>query len=78
MTGAAQATFAELEYDAKKRQARREKASIRARAEHPFFHVKRMFGYGKVRCRGLCKNTQRIALPLGFANPPIAERSLAA
>ncbi len=38
------------------------KASVRAKAEHPFFCVKRMFGYGKVRCRGLHKNAQRIAL----------------
>ena len=56
----------------------KEKASIRAKAEHPFFYVKRMFGYGKVRYRGLHKNAQRIALLLGFANLLIAERSLAA
>ena len=36
-----------------------------------------MFGYGKVRYRGLHKNAQRIAL-LGFANLLIAERKLAA
>ena len=40
--------------------------------------VKRMFGYGKVRYRGLHKNGQRIALLLGLANLLIAERSLAA
>ena len=40
----------------------------------PFFYVKRMFGYGKVRYRGLHKNAQRIALLLGFANLLIAER----
>ena len=40
--------------------------------------VKRMFGYGKVRYRGLHKNVQRIALLLGLANLLIAERSLAA
>ena len=56
----------------------KEKASIRAKAEHPFFYVKRMFGYGKVRYRGLHKNAQRTALLLGFANLLIAERSLAA
>ena len=28
----------------------------------------RRFGYGKVRYRGLAKNTQRIALLLGFSN----------
>ena len=64
----------------KKRKARREKekASIRAKAKHQFFHVKRMFGYNKVRYRGPHKNAQRIALLLGFANLPITERSLAA
>ena len=36
-----------------------EKASVRARAEHPFFYVKRMFGYGKVRYRSLHKNARR-------------------
>ena len=46
---------------------------------HPvLLRVKRMFGYGKVRYRGLHKNAQRIALLLGFANLLIAKRSLAA
>ena len=42
--------------------------------EHPFRYVKRMFGYNKVRYRGLAKNTQRISLLLGFTNLLIAER----
>ena len=40
--------------------------------------VKRRFGYTKVRYRGLAKNTQRLALLLGFANLMRAERYLAA
>ncbi len=48
--------------------AEREKASLRAKAEHPFLYVKRRFGYAKVRYRGLEKNRQRLALLLGFAN----------
>jgi IS5 family transposase len=36
--------------------------------EHPFHLVKRIFGYAKVRYRGLDKNTQRIAMLLGFTN----------
>ena len=56
----------------------REEASVRAKGEHLFFYVKRMFGYSKVRCRGLRKNGQRIALLLGFSNLLIAERRLAA
>ena len=54
------------------------KASVRAKAEHPFFYVKRVFGYGKVRYRGLHNNGQRIALLLGLASLLLAERSLAA
>ena len=48
--------------------AEKRKASTRAKVEHPFLYVKRQFGYAKVRYRGLAKNTQRIALLLGFAN----------
>ena len=44
------------------------KASIRAKVEHPFLDVKRLFGYAKVRYRGLAKNTERTALLLGLAN----------
>ena len=47
---------------------------MRAKVEHPFLYVKRRFGYGKVRYRGLAKNTQRIALLLGFSNLLIAGR----
>lgn len=46
----------------------RKKASIRAKVEHPFRYVKQVFGYAKVRYRGLHKNTQRLALLLGFTN----------
>ena len=49
--------------------AEKRKASVRAKVEHPF----RRFGYGKVRW-GLAKNTQRIALLLGFSNLLIAGR----
>ena len=44
------------------------KASIRAKVEHPFLDVKRIFGYAKVRYRGLAKNTNRLALLLGLSN----------
>ena len=44
------------------------KSSVRAKVEHVFFYVKRMFGYGKVRYRSLGKNENRLALLLGFAN----------
>ena len=48
--------------------AEKDKASIRAKVEHPFLDVKRIFGYAKVRYRGLAKNTERMALLLGLSN----------
>ena len=54
--------------------AEKAKASVRAKVEYPFRYVKRMFGYDKVRYRGLAKNTERISLLLGCANLLIAER----
>ncbi len=58
--------------------AEHRKGSVRAKVEHPFLYVKRHFGYSKVRYRGLAKNTQRIALLLGFTNLLIAGRYAAA
>ena len=49
-------------------QVERRKASVRAKAEHPYLYVKRHFGYARVRYRGLEKNRQRLPLLLGFAN----------
>ena len=54
--------------------AEKRKASMRAKVEHPFLYVKRHFGYAKMRYRGLWKNTQRIAVLLGFTNLLIAGR----
>ncbi len=53
------------------------KASIRAKVEHPFHRIKRMFGYAKVRYRGLAKNKNRLYLLAGFTNLLRAERYLA-
>lgn len=44
------------------------KASIRAKVEHPFRYVKRMFGYDKLRSRGLHKNAKWLSLLLSFTN----------
>jgi IS5 family transposase len=44
------------------------KASMRAKVEHPFHRIKRMFGYAKVRYRGLAKNTNRLYMLAGFTN----------
>ncbi len=32
--------------------------AVQMKVEHPFLYVKRHLGYGKVRYRGLAKNTQ--------------------
>ena len=58
--------------------AEKRKASVRAKVEHPFLYIKCQFGYGKVRYRGLAKNTQRLMTLLGFANLMRAEQYLAA
>ena len=53
------------------------KASVRAKVEHPFLDVKRIFGYSKVRYRGLYKNTERMSLLLGLSNLRRAQTLLA-
>ena len=49
-------------------QIERRKASIRARVEHPFHTLKQLWGYRKVRYRGLEKNANRLLLMLGLNN----------
>ena len=56
-------------------EAEQRKASIRAKVEHPFLYVKRHFGYGQVRYRGLAKNRTRRCLWFGFANLLLAARA---
>ena len=58
--------------------AEKAKASVRAKVEHPFLKVKRIFGYWKVRYRGLGKNTQRLALLFGLGNLLTAEGKIVA
>ena len=53
--------------------AEKAKASVRAKVEHSFLKLKRLFGYEKVRYRGLMKNTQRLALLFGLGNLLTAE-----
>ena len=67
-----------LDRDGPEEAAEREKGSKRARVEHPFLRVKVQFGYGKVRYRGLAKNTQRLFLLFGLANLLTADGPAAA
>ncbi|WP_445358449.1 IS5 family transposase [Microbulbifer sp. ANSA005] len=59
------------------RKAEKIKAQIRAKVEHPFRYIKRVFGYDKVRYRGLVKNTERLCLLAGFTNLIIGRKYLA-
>ncbi len=54
------------------------KASVRAFVEHPFHIVKNLFGYRKVRCRGLAKNGHQLYTLFGLANVVIGARARAA
>ena len=46
----------------------RTKSGVRAKVEHPFGVIKRVFGFAKVRYRGLTKNTQRLWVSCGLTN----------
>lgn len=59
-------------------QLERTKAGVRAKVEHPFLTIKRSFGYGKVRYRGLAKNTERLHVLAAFSNLLRARQYLAA
>jgi IS5 family transposase len=54
----------------------RTKSSVRAKVEHPIGVIKRVFGFAKVRYRGLAKNTQRLWVSCGLANLFIVRRRL--
>ncbi len=57
-------------------QIERLKASIRAKVEHPFRELKRLFGFTKVRYRGLQKNTAQITTLFALSNLWMARREL--
>jgi transposase, IS5 family len=46
----------------------RSKSAVRAAIEHPFLHLKRLWGYAKTRYRGLAKNTNRLVLMCALFN----------
>ncbi len=67
-----------LEPGSKEALEEKAKATVRAKMEHPFLKLKRLFGYGKVRYRGLAKNLERVALLFWLGNLLTAEGQLAA
>ena len=54
----------------------RTKSKVRAKVEHPIGIIKRVFGFAKVRYRGLRKNTHRLIVTCALANLFIARRHL--
>ncbi len=54
------------------------KASIRAKAEHPFRLIKQQLGHAKVRYRGLARNTARLTMLFALGNPWAARKRIMA
>ncbi|MFZ6731778.1 IS5 family transposase [Undibacterium sp. Ji42W] len=54
----------------------RRKSSIRAKVEHAFGIIKRVFGFAKVRYRGLQKNAHRLFVTCALANLFMVRRRL--
>ncbi len=54
------------------------KSRTRARVEHPFLVLKRVWGFAKVRYRGLAKNANRTFTALAMVNLYIAARRVPA
>jgi len=66
------------EVDEIKRSKNRNKSKIRARVEHVFAVVKRLWGFTKVRYRGLAKNAGRAFTALALANIYLSRNRLMA
>jgi IS5 family transposase len=54
--------------DEVQRKKNRTKASVRAKVEHPFRILKRVFGFVKVRFRGLKKNHDHLCAAFALVN----------
>lgn len=50
------------------RETNRRKSSVRSKVEHPFLTIKRLWGFAKVRYRGLAKNANRAFAMLAMVN----------
>ena len=46
----------------------RRKSAVRSKVEHPFLTIKRLWGFAKVRYRGLAKNANRAFAMLAMLN----------
>jgi len=66
----------EMDPDSDEAKAEKIKSQIRAKVEHPFRYIKRMFGYDKVRYRGQAKNRNRFHVLAGFTNLLLVDKFL--
>jgi transposase, IS5 family len=62
--------------DESERAKNRTKSKVRAKVEHPIGVIKRVFGFVKVRYRGLKKNTHYLVVTCALANLFMARRHL--
>lgn len=62
--------------DEAERARNRTKSRVRARVEHAFFVLKRVFGFVKTRYRGLAKNAHRLFVSCALANLYMMRRRL--
>jgi IS5 family transposase len=58
------------------KETNRRKSSVRSKVEHPFLTLKRLWGFAKVRYRGLAKNANRAFAVLAMLNVAKWERPL--
>ena len=62
--------------DEVERAKNRTKSKVRAKVEHPIGVIKRVFGFAKVRYRGLKKNAHRLLVTCALANLFMVRRHL--
>ena len=60
----------------RERRKNRRKSKVRAKVEHAFLVIKRIFGFAKVRYRGLGKNANRLFVTCALANLYLLRRRL--
>lgn len=63
--------------DELQRKKNRNKSSVRAKVEHPFRILKRVFDFDKVRYRGLAKNHHRLCACFALVNLYLHRKRLA-
>jgi len=64
------------EVDELERAKNKTKSSVRAKVEHPFLVIKRIFGFAKTRYKGLDKNAHRLFVTCALTNLYLVRRRL--